>query len=251
MRRCLRERRFPTHCRRLPSRRIDMRLNYFARVGAIAVASMVGVTTRASAQIAPAPSSAPAASDSAPRQAGQTLVLTLDDAVRRAIEHNPDLAVVRLDMDADAARVVGARSAFEPVLSALVGRSASTVAPSNFLVGNGGIDSNELFSSAGVRQRLRWGGGTWNVSWDASRLSTNNSLTAFDPTLQSGLQLAFSQPLFRDRKIDPARHQYSVARRNQEISELRFRESVVQTVAAVKYAYWTLKATLANVTVQQ
>jgi len=63
--------------------------------------------------------------------------------------------------------------------------------------------------------------------------------------------LAFSQPLFRDRKIDPARHQYAVARRNQEISDLRFRESVVQTVAAVKTAYWTLKATRANVSVQQ
>ena len=43
----------------------------------------------------------------------------------------------------------------------------------------------------------------------------------------------------------------SIAKRNQESSELRFRESVVQTVAAVKQAYWTLKATLANVTVQQ
>src|SRR5262249_41273089 len=39
--------------------------------------------------------------------------------------------------------------------------------------------------------------------------------------------------------------------RNLESSELRFRESAVQTVASVKQAYWTLKALRANVVVQQ
>src|SRR5262249_45775916 len=51
--------------------------------------------------------------------------------------------------------------------------------------------------------------------------------------------------------IDTARQQYIIARRNQDSSEIRFRESVVQTVAAVKQAYWTLKAAMANVSVQQ
>ena len=51
--------------------------------------------------------------------------------------------------------------------------------------------------------------------------------------------------------MDLARQQTIVARRNLESSELRVRESVVQTTAAVKQAYWTLKATLANVTLQQ
>ncbi len=37
----------------------------------------------------------------------------------------------------------------------------------------------------------------------------------------------------------------------QSTADLRFQEAVVQTVAAVKQAYWTFKATLANVTVQQ
>ena len=102
-----------------------------------------------------------------------------------------------------------------------------------------------------MRQRLPWGSGTWSVSWDTSRTTTNNPFSSFDPSLQSGFQIAFSQPLLRDREIDAARQQYIIAKRNQESSELRFREAVVQTVAAVKQAYWTLKATSANVAVQQ
>src|SRR5262249_24790045 len=60
-----------------------------------------------------------------------------------------------------------------------------------------------------------------------------------------------SQPLLKDRKIDDIRQQYIIAKRNEESSDLRFRESVVRTVAAVKQAYWTLKASNANVRVQQ
>ena len=184
------------------------------------------------------------------RQA-ETLRLTLAEAVQRAVEHNPDLAVVRLDTEVGAARVGESRGAFAPVFSTLFGRSSNVTPPSNFLLGDRGVDVNDSFSSTGVRQRLPWGAGTWSVSWDTSRTTTNNPLSSFDPSLQSGFQVAFSQPLLKDRTIDPARQQYVIARRNQESSELRFRESVVQTVAAVKQAYWTLKATLANVTVQQ
>jgi len=180
-----------------------------------------------------------------------TLNLTLEDAVRRALDNNPDLAIVRLDTDVETARIAESRTAFTPVFSTVIGRSSAVTPPANFLLGERGVDVDDVFSSTGVRQRLPWGSGTWSVSWDTSRTTTNNPLTSFDPTLQSGFQLAFSQPLLRDRKIDSARYQYTIAKRNQESSDLRFQEAIVQTVAAVKQAYWTLKATRANVGVQQ
>jgi outer membrane protein TolC len=193
-----------------------------------------------------------ASAQSQPLAAGAPVVpLTLDEAVRLAIDHNPDLAIVRMGTEVEAARVGESRGAFAPVFSSTFGRSTVVTPPSNILLGDRGVDVHDLFSSTGVRQRLSRGGGTWSVSWDASRTATNNPFSSFDPTLQSGLQLAFSQPLLKDRQIDATRHQYIVAKRNRESSELRFRESVVQTVAAVKQAYWTMKAAAANVDVQQ
>jgi outer membrane protein TolC len=137
------------------------------------------------------------------------------------------------------------------VFGTVLGRSSTVTPPANFLLGERGVDVDDFFSSTGVRQRLPWGSGTWSISWDTARTSTDNPLTSFDPTLESGVQLAFSQPLLRDRQIDSARHQYAVSKRNVAASDLRFREVVVQTIAAVKQAYWTLKATRANVDVQQ
>ena len=181
----------------------------------------------------------------------ETIQLTLEEAVRRAVENNPDLAIVRLGTEVDAARVGESQGAFAPVLSTVLGRSSNVTPPSNVLLGDRGVDLHDWFTSTGVRQRLPWGGASWSVSWDTSRTTTTNPISSFDPTLQSGVQVAFSQPLLKDRKIDAARQQYIIARRNQSSSELRFRESAVQTVAAVKQAYWTLKASIANVAVQQ
>ena len=188
---------------------------------------------------------------SAGLQASQTLQLTVDEAVRRAVEHNPDLAGVRLGTQIETERVSQSQSAYVPVFSTAIGTSTNVTLPSNFLFGERGVDTRDLFTSTGVRQRMPWGSGAWNFSWDTSRQTSNNPLTSFDPALQSGFQLAVSQPLLRDRKMDLARQQNIVARRDLESSELRVRESVVQTTAAVKQAYWTLKATIANVTVQQ
>jgi hypothetical protein len=186
-----------------------------------------------------------------PDQRTGALQLTVDDAVRRAVENNPELAIVRLGTGGRGCPRRESRSAFTPVFSTVFGRSSTVTPPSNFLLGDRGVDANDLFSSTGVSQRLPWGSGTWGVSWDTARTTGNNPISSFDPSLQSGFQVSFSQPLLKDRKIDPARQQYVIAKRNQETSELRFREAAVQTVAAVKQAYWTFKAALANVDVQQ
>ena len=36
------------------------------------------------------------------------------------------------------------------------------------------------------RQRLPWGAGTWSVSWDTSRTTTNNPISSFDPSAAVG-----------------------------------------------------------------
>ena len=192
-----------------------------------------------------------ASAASAQSSAGVSMQLTLNEAIRMATENNPDLAAVRTGTQIEAARVSESDSAYTPVFSSIIAGSSSTTPPSNFLLGDTGVDTRDLFTSTGVGQRLPWGSGVWNLSWDTSRTTTTNPISSFDPTLTSGFQLAFSQPLLKDRKMDSAKQQTIIARRNLESSELLVRESAVQITAAVKLAYWTLKATLANVTVQQ
>jgi outer membrane protein len=225
-----------------------MTLSRFLRVAIRAtVWGLVLVAPAVSAQ-SQRPDPAPASPQTATE--GDVLKLTIDDAVKRAIENNPDLAVVRLGTDVEAARVSQADSAYRPVFSTVFGRS-SVMSPSSSFDQVEGIETTDLFATTGLRQRLRTGGGTWTLGWDASRTASDSLINSFNPTLRSGLLVAISQPLLRDRKIDAVRVQNVIVKRNLKSSELRALQASVQTVAAVKQAYWTLKAAQANVTVQQ
>jgi hypothetical protein len=52
------------------------------------------------------------------------LSLTLEDAVRRAIDNNPELAIVRLETEVDTARIDQTRTAYTPVFSTTLGDRA-------------------------------------------------------------------------------------------------------------------------------
>ncbi|MCL4813620.1 MAG: efflux RND transporter permease subunit [Vicinamibacteraceae bacterium] len=237
-----------------------------AATGAVLLAVLAGGAAHASAapQAAPEPQAAqtgtPAVAPQAPATApaappvpaptGPDLRLTLEEAVARALEHNPDLAIVRIEPDLGAARTAQARSAYMPVIGSSLARSSTSTPSTSSLFGEAGLESDDWFGGVGVRQRLPWGGGTYNVSWNAARVESTNPLVSFNPTLSAGIQVAFSQPLLRDLLMDPATFQLTITKRNQQISDLAFRQAVVQTVATVKRAYWDLVAANAAVLVQ-
>ena len=77
-----------------------MKARHSYRIGTCAAAIITAVfgATAASAQVTPAP----------------TLRLTLNDAVRRAVENNPELAIVRLATEVEVTREAETRGAFVP-----------------------------------------------------------------------------------------------------------------------------------------
>lgn len=184
-------------------------------------------------------------------ESGPVLRLTLDDAVRMALEHHPDILVSRLDPPIAAARVDQARAAYVPALLAGFSRHAQTAPPTSFLVGTQGVRSTSATGSVGLSQRLPWTGGLYTASWDATRATTTSLFTNFNPSLTSRVQLTLSQPLLKDFRIDAARQQLLVSRGTRDMSEARFREVVVRTLADVKRAYWDLVAARSSVDVQR
>ena len=106
-----------------------MKVRHFHRsaASALVVGGLLMVVPSAAAQVA-----SPTATADQPTE---TLRLTLDDAVRRAVENNPELAIVRLGTEVEAARVGETRSAFTPLFSTTLGRSSIATPSSNLLTG--------------------------------------------------------------------------------------------------------------------
>jgi HAE1 family hydrophobic/amphiphilic exporter-1 len=183
--------------------------------------------------------------------AAETLRLTRDEAVRMAMENNPDLAVVRYAPAAGDARLSAAHAVFLPTVSSGLQRNSAATPPANLFSGEAGIQTDFWSADAGLTQRLKWGGASYDVAFVSQRTTTDNPFTSFTPSLTSAVQAIFSQPLLRDFKVDSARAQIEIERRNRDIADIQVRERTAQVSANAEAAYWALVVSLASVDVQQ
>jgi hypothetical protein len=89
-----------------------------------------------------------------------------------------------------------------------------------------------------LSQRLPHFGTSYAAGWDTTRSTSTSQFSNYNPILTSRVQFTVSQPLIKDLTIDAGRQQLIVSKRNREISDTRFRETVVRTLSDVKKAYW-------------
>ena len=174
------------------------------------------------------------------------LRLTVDDAVKMALDQNVDLKADRLDPQISDTRVAAAYGVFKPTIVTSLNSNNQLTPPSNFLI-PAAQSTDVVSSNAGIGQRLPWFGTTYNLSWTTTHTDSNSILNSYNPLLQQGLGISVSQPLIRDLFIDQARQNLAVTRTNREIADTRLRESLVRTTAGVKSAYWNLVSARATV----
>jgi HAE1 family hydrophobic/amphiphilic exporter-1 len=201
-----------------------------------------GVFAQAVQQGQPTAAQAPAA---------DVLRLTRDEAIRLAVENNPSLIADRLDPAISQERLNAAKAAFVPTLQTGLQRNSQLQPPTSLFSGSEGLETGVWSGNASIIQLMPWGGGNYQIGIDTSRTTTNSLISSLNPSLAARLQLAFSQPLLRDFKIDNVRAQVDIAARNQSIAETRLQENTVSTSASAEQAYWSLVATIAQVDVQQ
>jgi outer membrane protein TolC len=172
--------------------------------------------------------------------------LTVDDAVKMALDHNVDLSAARLDPQISDTQVGAAVGAFKPVFSTGLQRNNELQPPATFLIPTP-TRNDAVISNLGFNQKLPWYGTSYSVSWNAAHTASNSFLNSYNPTLQSGLALSVTQPLVKDLAIDNARQQVATSRIDRDIADTRLRDSLVHTTAGVKSAYWNLVSAIANV----
>jgi outer membrane protein len=83
-------------------------------------------------------------------------------------------------------------------------------------------------------------GGQFDVTWNNNRRDSNNIFTSFNPIYNAFLSIEVTQPLLRNLKIDAPRRQLKLSKINRQISDIQFRQSVINTVATTKLYYYDL-----------
>jgi outer membrane protein TolC len=172
-----------------------------------------------------------------------TVPLTLNDAIKRALENNNDIEVARDDVRLAETQMRALEGIFDPVFE-ITPQYDKRIAPvQSELSGGGstGTTSTTTYTwSPSVTKQFGRGGGNYFLQFSNSHTNTSNSFSLLNPFYSSNLSLSFTQPLLRDRSIDNNRRQIRIARKRIDQSDADFRQRTIDVITRVQQAYWEL-----------
>jgi outer membrane protein len=206
-----------------------------------------GMPVSASGQVQPQP---PA---QAPAAAPEGTPISIDEAARMALENNLNVQIEKLNPQIQVLGLSRANAAYAPFLTSSMNRGSGTRPPEDFNTSAGTTvtTSSNFRTSGGLQQNLRRFGGSYALSFDGTRNTSNNVNSFFNPNLGAGLNAQFNQPLLRNFKIDQLRAALIQSRNQVSMADLQLQQRITQTARQARLAYYNLIGTIAGLKVAQ
>jgi len=193
----------------------------------------------------PGPVGAPALTANQP-----AVPMTLDEAVRRAADSNLDIAVERLNPQTFDLTLAGLEAVYHPTATSRYGRTDNVRLPTS-LLNPGAPNISTMTYNVGATQLMRWGGGSLATTFNNSRQISSDVFSNFNPQFNSQLSFSYVQPLLRNFRIDSTRQQIKTTLISRETADLNLKARTVNTLAAVRNAYWDYAYSIQAVDVAQ
>jgi HAE1 family hydrophobic/amphiphilic exporter-1 len=176
-------------------------------------------------------------------QSGDTLTLTLNEAIRLALENNNSIEIARADVRFQETQLRSILGIYDPVfnVSPTLSRNSST----------GSRATNDFRVNSDMTKFITRGGGNYRVFFDnvrtensfsQSQLTSGNTGTGAGggALYSSNFGVAYNQPLLRDFRIDDTRRRIKVQRRTLQQTDIEFRRQTIDVISQVQRAYWDL-----------
>lgn len=173
----------------------------------------------------------------------ETLPVSLNDAIKRALENNNEIEVARDDVRFAETQLRALEGIFDPIFE-ITPQYDKRISPQQSSLGGGaqtGTTSTTTYTwSPSVTKQFGKGGGNYFLQFANSHTNTSNSFSLLNPFYSSNLSLSFTQPLLRDRSIDNNRRQIRIQRKRIDQSDADFRQRTIDVITRVQQAYWEL-----------
>ncbi len=170
----------------------------------------------------------------------EPIILSIDEAIRRALENNNEIEVAKSDVILQETQLRSLLGTFDPVftISPQFTKTSTT----------GSRPTNDFRINAGITKFFRYGGGNYRVFFNNIRTENTFSQAQISSGATSGTGILYSsslgvnitQPLWRNFKIDNTRRQLKIQRKRLAQSDADFRRQVIEIVSRVQKAYWDL-----------
>jgi outer membrane protein TolC len=182
-------------------------------------------------------------------ESGNVLTLSLNDAIRTALQNNNDIEVARDDVRYNEQVLRSLEGVYQPIFAVTPQLIRSVTPQTSSLGGAGaaGTTSNTTLNlSPSLTKSFATGGGNYTLTFANSRNSTSSTRSSLTPFYSSNLSLQFTQPLLRNRSIDASRHSIRVQKKRLEQTDSDFRARTISIISQVQAAYWNLVFALRN-----
>jgi outer membrane protein TolC len=175
---------------------------------------------------------------------GGELTLTLNEAIRRALENNNNIEVSRDYVRLAESALQSLEGVYDPLISlsplfsdAVTPRVNS---PGETTATTSPIRLTSLSITPAITKQFSTGGGQYQFFFNTQRGTANNSFTRLSPYYSADVGATFTQPLLRNRAIDQFRHDIRVQRKVVSQTDADFRLQVITVISQVQQAYWEL-----------
>jgi len=172
-----------------------------------------------------------------------TITLSLNDAVKRALENNNDIEVARDDVRIAETQLRSLEGFYDPVFSFTPQIDKRITPQQSSLGGSGrsGTTTSTTYSfTPSLNKSFGRGGGNYNLNFANNHTNTSSTFSFINPYYSSNLSLTFTQPLLRNRSIDLTRRLIRIKKKELEMSDSDFRQRTIEVIAQVQRAYWEL-----------
>jgi outer membrane protein TolC len=181
----------------------------------------------------------------------ETITMTLEQALGRALETNLDIQTARLSPRMQAFSLQAARAAFTPTFSTSYGYSNSVRQSTRQTDGATRTISQSHTLNTSIDQPLPWYGGSLGLGFNNRRQSTDDVFTTVNPSYSTTLSLDYSQPLLAGLKTDNQRTALQTQEIQGTITELQLTSRIDNITEQVRQAYWGLRAAIEQIEIQR
>jgi HAE1 family hydrophobic/amphiphilic exporter-1 len=178
---------------------------------------------------------------------GTALPLSLKDLTKLALEQNLDIAISDTNEQLRQQAILQQHGSYDPQLTAQVGfNSRKNANTTQYDRSTESFNKNDNAQwNFTFRQPVKTGG-TLQATWNSSRSESNSTAMVFNPNYQSSWSVQFSQPLWRNLRIDSNRANLKLANLDLTLTDSEFKQKVTDTISNIQTAYWDLVSAIRN-----
>ncbi len=183
--------------------------------------------------------------------ANGVLDLSLEDALKLAIENNRDIQIEQKNVEVSEGEVQAQEGVFDPVLNITSSYTDSQTPTTSTFIPSGEINQQDFNAQSNIEGNLSTGTYYDMLNFSTTRTETDSPIQDLSPSWFNNVSFTIGQELLKNFGIGVNRTFIVTAKRSNEISEKELESITSDVLLSVESRYWLLVAATQNLDLER